>query len=240
MVFMISIVIPAHNEEGNLERCIDEIKRVLGKVDYEIVIVDDNSTDRTGEIADSLAGGRIRVIHRKPPRGFGRAIKDGLRAARGDIIIPVMADLSDDPKDILKMVEKIEKGYDVVLGSRFIPGAEVDGYPPLKLIFGNRLFNNVFRILYFSKFKDITNAFKAYRRKVIESIDIEDDGFEITAEIAIKAMIKGFKLEQVPVNWYGRKSGAPKMKFLKVSFGYGRVLFGLWPKYILSRIKGFL
>jgi glycosyltransferase involved in cell wall biosynthesis len=241
MDMKVSIVIPAHNEEENIEKIVLKCVTVMGKHehDYEIILVDDNSTDKTSEIADKLSRKfkRVNTIHRRPPKGFGLAVREGFKHSNGSVIIPLMADLSDDPEDIEKMLKKINEGCDIVLGSRFISGSRTEGYPQFKLIFGNRFFNNVFRVLYLSKFKDITNAFKAYRKEVLDSITIESTGFEITAEIALKGMIKGFRVDRVPVSWHGREKGSPKMNFLKVGPGYGKLLFGLWPSFIKFKLK---
>lgn len=237
---MLSVIIPAHDEEGNIEKTVSKVLEELKGLDFEILVVDDNSSDDTGKIAGRLSKRfkRVRVLHRKGDNGFGRAIKDGLLSAKGDILIPLMGDLSDDPADIRKMLAKMDEGYDIVLGSRFIPGSTIEGYPKVKLYFGNRVFNNVFRIMYFSKFRDISNAFKAYRKEVIGSVDIESKGFSITAEIFLKAIVKGFRVGEVPVGWYGRKSGAPKMNFMKVSLDYGKVLLAMWPKYVWGKLNG--
>jgi glycosyltransferase involved in cell wall biosynthesis len=227
----ISIIIPAHNEEKNIENAVKNVCRELQGLDFEIILVDDNSTDRTGKIVDKLAGNNIKVIHRAPPNGFGLALRDGFKAATGDVIIPVMADLSDDPKDIKKMVRKIEQGYDVVLGSRFISGSEIEGYPKLKLIL-NRLFNHVCGFLFQLPFKDVSNAFKACRKNVLKSMKLESAGFEITAEIPLKARVSGYKLTEVPVHWHGRRGGVSKMRFLVVGPRYCKVLISHWFKFL--------
>jgi len=138
-----------------------------------------------------------------------------------------MGDLSDDPEDIPKLVRKIEEGYDVVYGSRFIKGGFTEGYPRLKLI-ANRLFNNVVRLLFGIKHKDITNAFKAYRKEVLEEIgNLEAEGFDLTIEIPLKAHILGFRSTEVPVNWYGRRKGEAKLKLSRNALVYGKRLLKL-------------
>jgi uncharacterized protein (TIRG00374 family) len=232
----VSIVIPAHNEEGNLEALILELVPVLeGQEetrDYEIVIVNDNSSDATPAIIEKFASdnSRIKSVHRHSNPGFGNAVREGFRNATGDIVIPVMGDLSDDPQDITKLVRKIEEGYDVAYGSRFIEGGGTDGYPQVKMI-ANRTFNNCVRLLFGIKHKDITNAFKAYRKEVLESIGIDNleaNGFDLTVEIPLKAHIMGFTSAEVPVTWHGRKRGEAKLKLSENATKYGKRLLNLF------------
>ncbi len=232
----ISIIVPAHNEEENLYNLLDELLPVLDKYEetqnYELVIVNDNSTDRTPEIIETLAGRnrRIKPVHRHSNPGFGNAIIEGFRNATGDIIIPVMGDLSDDPQDIPKLVRKIEDGYDIAYGSRFIEGGGTDGYPPAKMI-ANRVFNNSVRLLFGIRHRDITNAFKAYRKEVLETIGIdklEATGFDLTVEIPLKAHIMGFTSAEVPVTWHGRKRGIAKLKLSQNAAKYGTRLLNLF------------
>jgi glycosyltransferase involved in cell wall biosynthesis len=204
-----SVIIPAHNEADNLQNTVDAITDELGDDGYEIRIVNDTSTDATPDIADRLAAdhGVVRVTHRETDPGFGNAIKDGLDAADGDVLIPFMADLSDDPADIPTMLDAMADGSDVVHGSRFVAGGSVDGYPPMKLFY-NRAYNTVLRLLLRTETKDLTNAFTAYRRDVIEAIrPITADDFDITAELAIKAELADFDTTEVPVSWQSREHG---------------------------------
>ncbi|MBU4222849.1 MAG: flippase-like domain-containing protein [Euryarchaeota archaeon] len=232
----ISIIIPAHNEAENLHHLMHELIPVLLQYyetkDFEIVIVNDNSTDRTPAIIEELGSSnpRIKPVHRHSSPGFGNAVKEGFRNASGDIIIPVMGDLSDDPHDIPKLVRKIEEGYDIAYGSRFIEGGATEGYPASKMI-ANRAFNNSVRLLFGIRHKDITNAFKAYRKEVLEKIGIdnlESSGFDLTVEIPLKAHIMGFRSAEVPVTWNGRKRGEAKLRLSQNAIKYGRRLLSLF------------
>ncbi len=232
----ISIVIPSHNEEENLHDLLRELLPVLDEHvetrDYELVIVNDNSTDSTGSLIDYLSrtNPRIKAVHRNTSPGFGNAVKEGFRNASGDIVIPVMGDLSDDPKDIPKLVRKIHEGYDIAYGSRFIEGGATDGYPPVKMA-ANRAFNNLVRLLFGIKHKDITNAFKAYRKEVLESIGIDNleaNGFDLTVEIPMKAHIMGFSSAEVPVTWHDREKGEAKLKLSENATKYGKRLLKLF------------
>lgn len=232
----ISIVVPAHNEEGNLENLVSKLVPVLEghkeTENYELVLVDDNSKDCTPSIIDNFAkkNPRIRSVHRTDAPGFGNAIKSGFRQASGDVIIPVMGDLSDNPEDIPKLVRKIEEGYDIAYGSRFVKGGSLLGYPRPKMI-ANRAFNNLVRFSFGIPNKDVTNAFKAYRRDVLESIgidNIEANGFDLTVEVPLKAHILGFKSAEVPVSWNGRKRGEAKLKLSRNGTIYGKRLMKLF------------
>jgi len=153
-----------------------------------------------------------------------------LRNAKGDIVIPVMGDLSDDPQDILKLVRKIKEGYDIAYGSRFTEGGSTDGYPPAKMV-ANRAFNNMARLLFGIRHKDITNAFKAYRKEVLDGIGIDNleaSGFDLTVEIPLKAHIMGFTSAEVAVTWHGRERGEAKLKLSQNASKYGKRLLSLF------------
>jgi len=228
----LSIVIPAHNEEDNIELTVSGLMEELGKqgIAYEILVVDDFSTDKTGALADKLAQrySAVKVLHRLPPNGFGRAVRDGLKIASGDCMAVVMGDLSDDPRDIVKCFRKIEDGYDCVFGTRFIKGSRVKDYPPLKL-FINRVANLFIQLLFLTRANDITNAFKLYRRELIRAIEpFEALYFNITVEIPLKAIVAGYSFAQVPINWYGRKSGVSKLSIKEMGKRYLFTVLSIW------------
>jgi uncharacterized protein (TIRG00374 family) len=232
----VSIVVPAHNEEENLPMLMDRLVPVLAgnpeTEDFELVFVNDNSRDGTGALIDGYAAAnpRIKAIHRTGAPGFGNAIKAGFKGATGKIIIPVMADLSDDPNDIVKLVRKIDEGYDVAYGSRFCKGGATYGYPWKKMI-ANRVFNNSVRLMFGLRHRDVTNAFKAYRREVLDAIgidNIEANGFDLTVEIPLKAHILGFKSAEVPVSWHDRKKGEAKLKLSQNGGRYGKRLMKMF------------
>lgn len=216
-VVKVSLVVPAHNEAGNLDRLVERVRSTLAAADFttEIVLVDDNSTDETPAICDRLSETfpDVVVVHRTDCPGFGNAIKAGLTRASGDILIPFMGDLSDDPADVPKLVAAIEDGSDLVYGSRFVSGGRVEEYPPLKLLY-NRAYNNLVRLLFGLSARDVTNAFSAYRREVIEEIGVENidaDGFDLTVELPLRAHILGFSSTEVPVSWRSREAGVSKL-----------------------------
>lgn len=235
----LSIVIPAHNEEENIGETIRSIidEMTAEKIDYEIIVVDDNSTDSTSDVVAGFSSKypNIRTVGRMPPKGFGRAIRDGLMQAEGDVVATVMGDLSDDPKDLVRCFRKVEEGYDCIFGSRFINGSVVKDYPLVKLLI-NRLANNFIRALFFIKPNDITNAFKVYRREVINAIQpLQSLYFNITVEIPLKAIVRGFSYIQIPINWYGRKSGVSKLGIKEMGRKYLFTVLYIWLEKLLLK-----
>lgn len=224
---MISIIIPAHNEEKNIKFLTDSIITVMEKekIGYEIVIVDDNSTDKTGKIAQdiSIKNRKITTFHRKGGiRGMGVTLKYGTERANGDIIVWVMGDCSDDVNAIPKMVEKIRQGFDMVLGSRYMEGGS-SGDLSLTKAAMSKTYTRMTKMIFGIKVHDITNAFRAFRKNVFDSVQLESNDFAISPEFAIKAHKKGFKLGEVPVTYKNRKFGKTKFNFFKMGIKYGKL-----------------
>ncbi len=237
----ISVIIPAHNEGKVIEKVVLEIHSQLKKesIDHEIVVVNDNSSDHTPQVINELERRfkQVKAIHRQPPNGLGRAVRDGIEKASGDCVAVVMGDASDDPGDIVKYYRKIEEGYDCVFGSRFIKGAVVKDYPRLKL-FVNRMANLFLQCLFLSRHNDLTNAFKAYRSDVIKAIKpIESAFFNITVELPLKALIRNYRIATVPINWYGRQSGVSKLKISEMGRKYLYTSLSIWLQYLSRKLK---
>lgn len=235
----LSIVIPAHNEQDCIAQVVADVKNELDreKIEHEIIVVNDNSSDNTQKIIEQIMKkiNDIKLINRKGKCGFGRAVKEGLAAITGDAAGVVMGDLSDDPKDIVKCFRKIEEGYDCVFGSRFIKGSVVKDYPPIKL-FINRIANSFIRILFLIKANDVTNAFKFYRKEVIDAIQpIQALYFNITVELPLKAIARGFSYAQIPINWYGRKSGVSKLSIKEMGRKYLFTVLYIWLEKLLLK-----
>ena len=213
----LSVVIPARNERHSIADCIERVGVVLdaaGNIPYEIVVVDDNSTDETVEVVLDRARAfpAVRVVRRSPPAGFGRAVRDGIDAACGDVVAVFMADLSDEPSDLVAYYRKIQEGYDCVFGSRFVPGGSVASYPRFKLLL-NRLGNGAVRLLFGTRHNDLTNAFKAYRARVLKECGPFDaDHFELTLELSLSALLGGYSIAQIPIHWSGRTAGISKLR----------------------------
>lgn len=232
----ISVVVPAHNEEENLRslvpRLIDVLQREYSQDDYEVIIVDDNSTDSTSEVVSAFASSdrAIHLVRRTDEPGFGEAVKAGLLSAHGDIVIPFMADHSDDAEDIPRLVDAIERGHDVAYGSRFLPGSSVESYPSLKLLY-NRSYNTLLRLAFSLPRQDTTNAFKAYRREVLETVgvgNLRSRDFDLTAELPVKAHLAGFSSIEVPVSWRDRTAGVSKLQATRKGAVYGWRLLQLF------------
>ena len=235
----LSIVMPAHNEEDCIAQAIRDIVAELSRerIEYELIVVNDNSSDNTRQIIESLmnANSNIKLINRKSPNGFGRAVSDGLSRVTGDVAGIVMGDLSDDPKDVVKCFRKIGEGHDCVFGSRFVKGSTVKDYPIVKLLI-NRLANAFIQVLFLTKANDITNAFKFYKTEVIRAVQpIQALYFNITVEIPLKAMVRGFSFAQIPINWYGRKSGVSKLGIKEMGRKYLFTVLYIWLEKILLK-----
>ena len=235
----LSVVIPAHNEEGSIESAVKAISDKLSdaSIVYEIIVVNDNSQDQTETILARLheADPRIRLVNNAPPNGFGFAVRRGLESAKGEAVVIVMADSSDDPDDLVSYYRKLEEGYDCVFGSRFIKGSTVVNYPIHKL-FLNRLANFFIRVLFGLKFNDITNAFKAYRIEVIRGVQpLLSHHFNLTVEIPLKAIVRGYSYTTIPIRWYGRTAGVSKLKIKEMGSRYLFIVLYVWLEKWLSR-----
>ncbi len=221
----LSIVIPAYNEEANLGPCLDDLRRVVAaerRIPCEILVVDDNSRDGTADVVrDRMREDPcLRLIQRRPPSGFGRAVRAGLARAEGDVVVVYMADRSDDPADVVAYYRKIEEGYDCVFGSRFIRGSVVEKYPWRKLVC-NRIVNRVIQVMFWTRFNDLTNAFKAYRTSVIRDCGpYRSSHFNITLEMSLGALIRRYSVAQIPIRWYGRTWGSSKLRLREMGRRY--------------------
>jgi dolichol-phosphate mannosyltransferase len=213
----LSIVIPAFNEEKNIAKCINELQVTLRErheIPYEIIVVDDNSEDNTAWVvrAQMAMDPAIRLVNRTPPSGFGRAVRSAMEAVRGDVVVVYMADLSDSPEDVVAYYRKIREGYDCVFGSRFIKGSEVQNYPWFKL-FVNRIVNRCIQLMFWTRFNDLTNAFKAYRTAVIRDCGpYRACHFNLTLEMSLGALIRDYHIAEIPIRWYGRTWGSSNLK----------------------------
>jgi CDP-paratose 2-epimerase len=241
-ISLLSIIIPARNEEAVIEETILETNKILSKAEivHEIVVVDDGSTDQTWEVLSKLntlpeLQGVLRPIKNLGENGIGRAISKGIDSSNGDGIIIAMADGSDSPEDMIKYWEKLNDGYDCVFGSRFIKGGKVIDYPWMKLVI-NRLANAFIRVLFNHSLNDTTNAFKAYKRSVIEGISpILSPHFNITVELPLKSIVRGYTYTVVPISWKNRKAGESKLKIKEMGSRYLFICLSVWLEKYFSR-----
>jgi dolichol-phosphate mannosyltransferase len=235
----LSVVIPARDEESCIASTVEHLhlELTLQRVAHEIIVVDDGSSDRTWEV---LISTKERVPTLKPvrspgPFGFGRAIIHGLDAMEGDAVTIMMADESDDCRDVVRYWQVLQQGYECVFGSRFVKGGGVVDYPRLKLLL-NRQANWFLRILFNIKLNDTTNAFKAYRREVIEGCrPLISRHFNITVELPLKAIVRGYSWTTIPITWRNRRSGKAKLKIKEMGSRYLFICLYVWLEKYLSR-----
>lgn len=235
----LSIVIPAYNEEDCIESTTHLISERLerDKIDYEILVVNDNSKDNTEAVLQKInqENRHICYINNYYPNGFGFAVRCGLENFSGDAVAVVMADNSDSPDNIVEYYYKLQEGYDCVFGSRFIKGGKVIDYPIHKL-FINRLANLFIQVLFGLKFNDTTNAFKIYRKEVIEGISpLLSHHFNLTVEIPLKAIVRGYSYTTIPITWRNRTTGVSKLKIKEMGSRYLFIVLSIWLEKNLSR-----
>jgi len=235
----LSVIIPAHNERYCLGATVAGISAALSgkKICHEILIVNDNSSDSTAELCQELAQKfeAVRYLNNSPPNGFGFAVRLGLRDFQGDAVAIVMADGSDDPEDLVAAYFKLEEGFDCVFGSRFVQGSKVVDYPIHKFVL-NRLANWFIKMMFGIRYNDVTNAFKLYRREVIEGVQpILSHHFNLTVELPLKAITRGFSYTVIPIRWYNRTVGLSKLKIKEMGSRYLFIVLYVWLEKHLSR-----
>nr|WP_242060280.1 glycosyltransferase [Aerosakkonema funiforme] len=238
-VDVLSVVIPAYNEEGSIVYTVESIAQMLEEknIPYEILVVNDNSRDRTEELLQHLSSQneKVRYINNYYPNGFGFAVRCGLENFQGDVVAIVMADSSDEPENIVDYYYKLQEGYECVFGSRFIKGGKVIDYPIHKLII-NRLANLFIQILFGLKLNDTTNAFKIYRKEVIEGVfPLLSHHFNLTVEIPLKAIVRGYSYTTIPIIWRNRKTGVSKLKIKEMGSRYLFIVLYIFLERMLSR-----
>jgi dolichol-phosphate mannosyltransferase len=235
----LSVIIPARNEAENLEECISQIVAELKSYDieHEVIIIDDGSTDDTPKVAHKIRHeySIVRYIRNNGENGFGRAVRIGLEEFSGDAVAIMMADLSDSPRDLVSYWKCLGEGFDCAIGSRFINGSVVHDYPWFKLLL-NRLVNTIIRFAFRIGCNDITNAFKMYRTEVIEGCrPFISPHFNLTVEIPLKAMIRGYSWKVVPISWKNRTKGIAKLKLREMGSRYFFIVAYLWLEKYFSR-----
>lgn len=235
----LSVIIPGHNEEGQIEETVlafrDELKKE--HIDHEILVVNDNSKDGTEEILKRLSeeSSGVRYVNNPPPNGFGFAVRKGLENFSGDSVAIVMADLSDRPEDLVKYFRKFEEGYDCVFGSRFVKGGKTIDYPHFKYAL-NRFTNGIIKILFGIRYNDVTNAFKLYSRQTINGIQpLLSHHFNLTVEMPLKAIVRGYSYAVLPNWWTNRKEGESKLKIKEMGSRYFFIILYVLLEKWLSR-----
>jgi dolichol-phosphate mannosyltransferase len=235
----LSVVMPARSEEESVGQTVEGVARALDaeRIDYEIVVVDDHSTDRTAAVVDRISAenSRVRCIRSSYDPGFGFAVRAGLNEYTGDAVVVMMADGSDHPQDLVRYHRELEEGWECVFGSRFIRGAKVHRYPRLKLVM-NRLANWFVRVIFRHHYNDTTNAFKAYRREVIDAIKpLLSNHFNLTVEMPLKAIVRGHTFRVIPISWTNRSAGRSKLGVREMGSRYLFIVLYVWLEDHLSR-----
>ena len=225
----LSIVIPAYNEEGSIKETITEIEKAFASanIDREILVVNDNSKDKTVEVLEELQQEYpvLKYVTNEGPNGFGYAVRYGLERFNGDCVAVMMGDLSDSPYDLIKFYATMLEGdYDCVFGSRFMKGGKVVDYPQIKLII-NRLANFIIRMVIGINYNDSTNAFKLYKKSTIDGLKpFLAPHFNLTIELPLKAIIRGYSYTVLPNSWRNRKEGESKLKIREMGSRYFFIL----------------
>ena len=236
---LLTVVIPAHNEEGcicsTLEHHTVEL-RIHG-VPNEIIVVDDGSTDSTWLKLQDLSGRlpNVRPLRNCGSHGFGRAVAFGLERMQGDAAVVMMADESDDCRDVVRYWQLLNEGWDAVFGSRFMRGGGVIDYPRFKL-FINRTANFFIRMFFGTSLNDTTNAFKAYRRTAIEGCGpLISPHFNLTVELPLKTIVRGYSWTVTPITWRNRRTGESKLKLKEMGSRYIFICLYIWLEKYFSR-----
>ena len=235
----LSVVIPARNEEGCIAATIEHLHLELSMnhIRHEIVIVDDGSTDSTWRILQEI---HSRIPECKPVQnlgehGFGRAITYGFTQATGDAVVVMMADESDDCRDVVRYWEILGQGWDAVFGSRFIRGGGVIDYPRHKLLL-NRMANLFLRFMFGVALNDFTNAFKAYRRTaLVGCAPFLSPHFNLTVELPLKIIVRRYSWTVMPITWRNRRAGESKLKITEMGSRYLFVALYCWLEKYFSR-----
>jgi len=236
----LSVVIPARNEEGCIESTVRALHAKLAaeKIEHEILVLNDGSHDNTEKILESLCKeiDVLRYINRIKPHGFGLAVREGLEHFSGDAVAVYMADASDRPEDLITYWRTMqEQKVDCVFGSRFMRGGGTHDYPWIKLCL-NRFANLFIQVLFGLRYNDITNAFKLYKRNVIDGCQpFLSPHYNLTVEIPLKAIVRGYTYAVVPNHWINRKTGISKLRIQEMGSRYLFIVLYCFIEKWLSR-----
>ena len=235
----LSVVIPARDEAESIGDTVLGVTTALrgAGIEHEVLVVDDSSSDGTLAVVERAAEDdpAVRALHSPYRPGFGFAVRAGLERFEGDAVAIVMADGSDDPQDLVTYHRLLEDGYDCAFGSRFLPGGRVRDYPTFKLVM-NRVVNWWIRLLFRHGYNDTTNAFKAYRREVIENVQpILSNHFNLPVELPLKAFVRGHSYAVTPVSWTNRSFGESKLGLREMGSRYLFIILSVYLEHHLSR-----
>ncbi len=223
-----SLILPVYNHEERLTEVLDDIRSTMDGREYEIIVVFDVSSP---DLLDSVQAEQeqlqkqygARSVTRLNERGFGSALRAGFEASRGEIIIPIMADCSDDIAAIPRMLEGISAGADIVGGCRYMPGGGIVGDTPKQKL--SRLYSLLMGTVSSVSARDVSNGFKAFRREVWETVQNDSPWFDMSVEMTVKAAERGYRIAQVPTVWTNRSAGRSQFSMLAEFPRYSRWLF---------------
>ncbi len=235
----LSVVIPARNEAANIGPTLDGLRTTLGRegIPYELLVVDDGSSDTTVAVVETRAAEDpgVRVVQNPGPHGFGRAVRYGLDRFTGDAVVIAMADASDDPADVVAYYRVLRDEADCAFGSRFIRGGGTVDYPRFKLAI-NRLANLFIRVLFGFGYNDTTNAFKGYRAEVVRGCEpLISPHFNLTVELPLKALVRGYSHRVLPITWRNRKSGTSSLRLDEQGSRYLFIVLHVWLERLLTK-----
>jgi dolichol-phosphate mannosyltransferase len=236
---LLSVVIPARDEQGSIAGAVEHlhVELRLRGIPHEIVVVDDGSTDSTWELLGKLREKipELTPVQNNGANGFGNAVVFGIDHSQGDAVVIMMADESDDCRDVAEYWELLGQGWDAAFGSRFIRGGGVIDYPPHKLLV-NRLANTFLRVMFRAKLNDFTNAFKAYRRTALDGCrPFLSPHFNLTVELPLKVLVRGYSWTTMPITWRNRRAGISKLKIREMGSRYLFITLYCWLEKYFSR-----
>ncbi len=233
----VSVVVPCHNEEANIVPLVHSLRGYYDDYLHEIVLVDDNSRDRTAAVAEQLSkeDSRIKLVRRSMPNGVGRALRDGLATAQGDYILLMDCDFQHILPELTGLFEAADQGADVAIGSRFSRDSVLLNYPFTKIL-ANRAFHILARILFRKPLRDLTNNLKLMKQEVARKLRLESDDFAANAETGLQPLLMGYDVVEVPISWINRSVDMGFSSFHLTNTGpnylkvflrlFGRRLFG--------------